>query len=97
MRQVSVIEPSELPDYRPPLVTNGAVRADEDGNLWIRTNPVRRVPGGAVYDIVNRQGELVDRLQLPQGYNLIGFGKGKVVYRGMRDSAGIHLARVRLK
>jgi hypothetical protein len=97
MRQVNVIEASELPDYRPPLATNGAVRADEDGNLWIRTNPVRRVPGGPVYDIVSREGELVDRLQIPQGYNLIGFGKGKVVYLGMRDSAGMHLARVRLK
>jgi hypothetical protein len=97
MRQVNVIDPSDLPDYRPPLATGGAVRADADGNLWIRTNPVRRIPGGAVYDIVSRQGELVDRLQLPSGYSLMGFGKGKVVYLSMRDAQGIHLARVQLR
>ena len=43
------------------------------------------------------QGELVDRLQLPSGYSLMGFGKGKVVYLSMRDAQGIHLARVQLR
>jgi HxlR-like helix-turn-helix len=50
-----------------------------------------------VYDVVSRQGELVDRIQLPQGYNLVGFGAGKVVYLSMRDAKGMHLARVRLR
>ena len=44
---------SDLPDYRPPF-TSGAVRADADGNLWIRTIPPKPTPGGAVYDIVSR-------------------------------------------
>ena len=87
---------SDLPDYRPPF-SNGAVRADADGNLWIRTNPPTRIPGGPVFDIVSREGGLVDRLQLPQGYSIAGFGKGKVVYLSMRDQSGIHLARVRLR
>jgi hypothetical protein len=97
MRPVNVIAPSELPDYRPPISSGGAVRADRDGNLWIRTVPVRPAPGGPVYDVVSRQGELVNRLQLPQGYTLVGFGAGKVVYLSMRDASGIHLARVRLR
>ena len=87
---------NELPDYRPPLPIN-AVRADADGNLWVRTVQMKPVPGGAVFDIVSRQGELVDRIQLPVGYNLIGFGKGKVVYLTMRDAKGLHLAKIRLK
>ena len=87
---------NELPDYRPPLPIN-AVRADADGNLWVRTVQMKPVPGGAVFDIVNRQGELVDRIQLPPGYNLVGFGKGKIVYLTMRDAKGLHLAKVRLK
>ena len=87
---------SDLPDYRPPF-SNGAVRADVDGNLWIRTNPTKPTPGGAVYDIVSRHGELTDRLQLPPGYALVGFGKGRVVYLSMRDANGVHLARVRLR
>ena len=87
---------SELPDYRPPF-SGGAVRPDADGNLWIRTIQPKPIPGGPVYDIVSRQGELVDRLQLPQGYQPVGFGKGKVVYLQMRDASGTHLARVRLR
>jgi hypothetical protein len=50
-----------------------------------------------VYDIVSSAGEMTDRLQLPPGYSIAGFGRGKVVYLSMRDPAGIHLARVRLR
>ena len=86
----------ELPDYRPPLPVN-SVRADADGNLWIRFVPMKPLPGGVVFDIVNRKGELVDRIQLPPGYNLAGFGAGRIVYLTMRDAAGLHLAKVRIK
>jgi hypothetical protein len=95
--EVFLTKPSELPDYKPPLA-EGATRADEDGNLWVRFTPMRPMPpGGTVYDIINRQGELTDRIQLPVGYALVGFGAGKVVYLTMRDATGLHLARVRLK
>jgi hypothetical protein len=96
MREVAVLPASDIPDYRPPF-TSGAVRADAEGNLWVRTLPMKPIPGGPVYDIVSHDGELVDRLQLPPGYTVVGFGKGKVVYVSMRDAKGIHLARVRLR
>jgi hypothetical protein len=96
LRETGVIDPAELPGYRPPIAP-GAVRADADGNLWIRTIPPRPAPGGPVYDVVSRKGELTDRIQLPPGYTLAGFGKGKVVYLSMRDQGGIKLARVRLR
>ena len=97
MRRVSVVPAAELPDYRPPIAQGGAARADADGNLWIRTVPARPMPGGVVYDVVSRAGELTTRLQLPPGYQLVGFGRGKVVYLSMFDASGIHLARVRLR
>lgn len=97
IRHAGVIAPSDLPDYRPPITAGGSVRADRDGNLWIRVAQPRPIPGGPVFDIVNRQGEIVTRFQLPQGYSLVGFGQGKVVYLSMRDATGIHLARVRLR
>jgi hypothetical protein len=96
LRETPVIDAAELPGYRPPF-TQGAVRADMDGNLWIRTVPARPTPGGAVFDIVSRAGELVDRIQLPSGYAVVGFGRGRVVYLSTRDQTGIHLARVRLR
>ena len=52
---------------------------------------------GPVYDIISSEGQLVNRLQLPPGYTIVGFGKGKIVYLSMRDTTGIHLARVRLR
>lgn len=96
LRSVTVIPARELPDFRPPFGGN-SVRADLDGHLWVRTNHGRSLPGGPVYDIVTRQGELIDRLQLPPGYQLVGFGRNRVVYLSMRDARGVHLARVRLR
>jgi hypothetical protein len=95
MREVSVISPNLLPDFKPPFAAN-AVRADLDGNLWIRATQTKPVRGGVVYDVVNRTG-LVDRLQVPTGYSIVGFGRGKVIFLTTRDAAGVHLARVRLR
>ena len=95
MREVGVLSPGKLPDFRPPFGQNAA-RADMDGNLWVRTLPARPVSGGPVYDVISPQGLLVDRLQIPPGYGLVGFGRGGVVYLSMRGRAGTQLARVRL-
>lgn len=97
VRQVHVVPALDLPDYRPPISASNAVRADEDGNLWIRTVPPRPIPGGIVYDIVSPQGQLVNRIQLPPGYTIVGFGRGKIVFLSVRDANGVHLARVRLR
>jgi hypothetical protein len=99
IRPVTVIPPDELPDYKPPIPTSptGAIRADFEGNLWIRAVPPKPIPGGIVYDVVNAAGELVNRIQLPPGYTLLGFGRGKIVFLSMRDPKGLHLARVRLR
>ena len=74
----------------------GPVRADADGNLWIRVNLPKPPEGGFVYDIVNRQGVLVDRIQIPGGTNLIGFGPG-VAYLISREGVGYKLARARIR
>lgn len=85
---------SELSDYTPPF-TAGAVRPDADGNLWIRTSTI--VKGQPVYDIVNRRGELADRVQLPAFRTIAGFAPG-VVFMAVKDAAGIvHLERARVK
>lgn len=90
------VDPSALPDYK-PVFAAGAVRADEDGKLWIRTIPTKPTPGGAVYDVIDRTGTLVDRVQVPNGTTIAGFGKGGIVYLGVRDAAGVHVVRARAK
>jgi hypothetical protein len=92
--QISFVQPSELPDYRPAF-TNGSVRADAAGKLWVRVMPTKPLAGGPEYDVIDRNGTLVDRVALPVGTTIAGFGQGGVVYLGVRDSAGTHVVRAR--
>jgi hypothetical protein len=94
--RVNFITPSELPDYKPPFFA-GAVRADMDGNLWIRTIPTKAIPGGPVYDVVNRERGLVERVQVPAGRTIIGFGPGGVVYLANRDGSTTYLERAKVR
>jgi len=82
--QFNFVAPSDLPDYK-PVFLNGFVRADLDGNVWIRTIPTKPMAGGPVYDVVNRKGELVDRVQVPVNRSITAFGPGGVVYLTSRD------------
>ncbi len=94
MPPMQFVPPYELPDYRPAF-TVGATKCDEQGNLWIRTS--QATGGRPIYDVVNDQGVLVDRVQLPAFRTIAGFGKG-VVYMGVTDSTGaVHLERARMK
>mgnify|MGYP001546967303 CR=1 FL=1 len=92
---VEFVPLSEMPDYMPAF-SAGAVRADADGNLWIRTSTVFK--GLHVYDVVNSGGQLIDRVQLPAGRTIAGFGKDGVVYLAVRDGAtGVRLERARIR
>ena len=89
---VTFISPSELPDYRPAFTGNSA-RADLDGNVWVRTSATREGSAGAIYDVINGKGELVDRVQVPAGRQIVGFGKGGVVYMVALDASAAWLER----
>ena len=91
---LTMISPSELPDYKPAFAP-GSTRVDVDGNLWIRTS--QNADGRPVYDIVNRKGELIDRVQLPANRVLAGFGEGGVVYLAVRDGTTAHLEKARVR
>jgi hypothetical protein len=93
---VQMVPASELPDYK-PVFGAGSVRPDMDGRLWVRTIPTKPTPGGAIYDVIDRSGKLVDRVQVPAGTTIAGFGSGGVVYLGLRDSAGLHVQRIALR
>lgn len=92
MASLSFINPSELPDYRPAF-SSGAVKGDADGNIWVRTSAVRAGAAGPIYDVIDRRGELIDRVQLPAARQIVGFGKGGVVYMTVRDASGAWLER----
>jgi hypothetical protein len=55
------------------------------------------IAGQPVYDIVNRAGELADRVQLPPFRTIAGFAPG-VVYMAVKDASGaVRLERARVK
>ena len=92
---LTFVAPSELPDYAPPF-TAGAARGDLDGNLWVRTSNV--LNGGSVYDVINGKGELIDRVAVPSGRVIAGFGPRGVVYMGVRETTGgVRLEQARRK
>ena len=84
---------NDLPDYFPPF-NERAVTADADDNVWVRTT--QTADNRPVYDVINRRGELIDRVQLPAFRTIAGFGPG-VIYMAVADRAGaIHLERARV-
>ncbi len=95
MAPLAFVSPSELPDYKPVFGPN-SVHADADGRLWVRTIPTKPTPG-VVYEVIDRSGKLVDRVLVPNGSVIVGFGAGGVVYMGMRDANGIHVQRAHVK
>lgn len=88
---------AEIPDYYPPMRT-GAVRADADNNIWILpTTSAQSRHGGLVYDVINRKGELFQRVEVPAGRSIAGFGRGGVVYLMNGDrTKGFTLERARV-
>ena len=94
--QVSFVEPSELPDYKPAFFA-GAVRADAQGNLWIRTIPTKAIPGGPVYDVIDRNGALVERVQIPAGRTIVGFGPNGAVYLVAREGTNSYLEKASIR
>jgi hypothetical protein len=89
---ISFVEPSELPDYQPAFST-GSVRADREGKLWVRIFSPQQSNAAPEYDVIDRTGKLVDRVALPAGTTIAGFGPGGTVYLGVRDASGVHITR----
>ena len=86
MPPITMVNADSLPDYRPAF-TAGSARGDLDGNLWVRTtSPVGNA--GPIYFIINTKGEVIDRVQLPAGRLIAGFGKNGDVYMALRDADG---------
>ena len=91
---LQLIQPTELPDYKPAFVP-GSTRVDHEGNLWIRTT--QNVDARPVYYVVNSKGEVIDRVQLPANRVLVGFATAGVVYLAVREGGTARLERARVR
>ncbi len=74
-------EPADWPRHLPPFLRDAA-RFGPDGRLWVqRTTPADAPPS---FDLFDPEGLLVEKVALPRGRRLIGFGK-ESVYAVWRD------------
>jgi hypothetical protein len=78
-QQFEFLPPDKFGDYEQPIQT-GAVKADLDARLWILPKTSLGAKDGLLYDVINRKGEIVERVQFPAGYVLGGFGEHGVLY-----------------
>jgi hypothetical protein len=92
-----VVPPSELPDYVPPVLRSGTMKADRAGNVWILPSTSAQAGEGLLYDVVNARGELFQRVRLPAGRALEGFGADGAVYLTSHGAGGTRLERARLR
>ena len=71
-----LVAAKELPDYE-PAIQPGAMKIDLEGNVWIvpRT-AVLSANGGLRYDVVNRKGEIFERVIVPKGRAIAAFEPG---------------------
>ena len=94
--QMNFVSPSELPDYKPAFFA-GSTKADNEGNLWIRTIPTKKVEGGPVYDVINKDGVLVDRVQVPANTTIAGFGSDGSVYLTLQSNNTFYLEKAKVR
>jgi hypothetical protein len=90
-----VVTPDQIPDYYPALKL-GSVKVDIEGNLWIPPSTSREAKGGVLYDVVNRKGDVVDRVQLPAGRAVVGFTRDAVLLL-FREGSHVFIERARRK
>jgi hypothetical protein len=92
---VSVVPDSEFPQFWPPI-QQGSVLADLNARLWILPTTSNNAGNGLTYDVVNRKGDVVDRVQLPKDRVLVGFGPHNVIYMTHADGKETYLERALL-
>lgn len=85
---VHLVMPHDLPDY-PPAFGMGATVADRAGRIWVRTNLT--VGGSSLYDVIDPARGQLERVMVPPGRVIVGFGSQNRVYLAVRDSAGVRV------
>jgi len=92
---VGIVPESEFPEFWPPIEP-GTVLADLDAHLWILPTTSMNAANGFTYDVVNRKGEIIERVQLPKGHVLAGFGPHNVLYLTKTEGTTAYLERALL-
>lgn len=91
-----LVPASELPDYVPPVFRTGMMKVDDRGYIWLLPSTSAEVGRGLLYDVIDATGTIVERVRLPEGRALEGFGRSGAVYLSSHLPGGARLERVRV-
>ena len=67
----------------PPFRFDGLIAFAPNGTLWVQRTTFRRE--GGRYDLIGADGSLIDRVRLPEGHRIVGFGRD-AMYVVRRDA-----------
>lgn len=76
---IFTVDAEDMWEFYPP-VRPGQMRVDRNSNIWILPSTSSAAGSGLVFDVLSRTGSLIERVRLPVGRNLIGFGPNDTVY-----------------
>jgi hypothetical protein len=93
---ITIVPDSEFPSFWPPI-RPGSVLADLDDHLWILPTTSTNSANGFTYDVVDRNGTLLERVQLPKDRVVVGFGARGMVYMTRTVGAVTYLERAVLR
>jgi hypothetical protein len=89
---INMVPDSEFPTFWPPIQP-GSVLADLDAHIWVLPTTSLNAGNGFTYDVINKEGKIFERVQLPKGRILAGFGPHDVIYMTRTDAKGTYLER----
>jgi hypothetical protein len=95
-RPPELVSAEEVPDFLPPTGPSPML-ADADNNVWLKPKPLVPDSVDVVWEIVNRQGTLVDRVRVPIDRSIVGFAPGGHVLLTARDGGVVTLQKVRVR
>jgi hypothetical protein len=84
----------EFFDFYPPT-GRAAVRADADNHIWINPIAATPDPAGAVWEVVDPLGTVTDRVLIPSGTSIVGFGAKGLIYVAHKDAGAMILQVMR--
>jgi hypothetical protein len=88
----SVLDAAGWPEFKPPFT--GTIHIAPDGRLWVARTPAR-VTDQQTYDVINRRGELVERIRMPPRTLIVGLGAHGIYARRLDDVDLAYLQRYR--
>ena len=77
----------------PPFRWAAFIAFAPNGYLWIQRTTFRRE--GARYDVIGPDGSVVDRVRLPEGHRVVGFGRD-AMYVVRRDADDLEFLQRRV-